>query len=372
MIILYTGILLILYSISTGELSKGYKLKIGFLFALLIMAFQSNVEGDYMGYMEEFGSGDTRTMDDEPLWVYLQMPFYPLGWQVFYFFMASFQVWVVYRLAKLYAANKYQYLGAIVFFFTFGMMLIQMKALRQGLAIEVCLLPFLLEVDKKSTMLKRLLACYLPVVVAFFIHNSAIVAIVPATLLFLMHQKGWFTQPYSQKKGEWFWPIVMVSCFYVVYMLKQTLFAGFFTQISNLMTLNDMRLGGYLVKDQEEGIFTLSLLIVMYDAVMVFFSTWLLRYVNGSIKVLCFMSIFSFFADTLFFGMGSMPRIGYFFTIANVAVIPCIVTQINNRFGRKYALLFVAFCIGYAVKTSLPFMTGMEGDRFGNYRFVFM
>lgn len=372
MIILYTGIILILYSIFTGELSNNYKLKIGFMFAFLIMAFQSNVEGDYMSYMEEFGSGDTRTIEDEPLWVYIQMPFYPLGWQVFYFFMASFQVWVVYRLAKLYAANKYQYLSAILFFFTFGMMLIQMKALRQGLAIEVCLLPFLLNVEKKKSLWQRLIVCYLPVIIAFFIHNSAIVGIIPATLLFLMHQKGWFTEQKSQKKREWFWPIVMASCFYVVYIMKQTLFAGFFTQLSTLLTLNDMRLGGYLAKEQEDGIFQLSQLLILYDAVMVFFATWLLRYVNGSIRVLCLMSIVSSFADTLFFGMGSLPRVGYFFTIANVAIIPCIANQINIRFGRKLALLFVVFCIGYAVKTSLPWMTGMEDDRFGNYRFVFM
>lgn len=372
MIILYIGIILILYSIFTGELSNNYKLKIGFMFALLIMAFQSNVEGDYMGYMEEFGFGDTRTIEDEPLWVYIQMPFYPFGWQVFYFFMASFQVWVVYRLAKMYAANEYQYLSAILFFFTFGMMLIQMKALRQGLAIEVCLLPFLLNVEKKKSLWQRLIACYLPVIIAFFIHNSAIVGIIPATLLFLMQQKGWLTQQNSSNRGEWFWPIVIASCFYMVYILKQTLFVGFFTQLSTLLTLNDMRLGGYLEKDQEEGIFQLSQLIVLYDAVMVFFTTWLLRYVNGPIRVLCLMSIFSFFADTLFFGMGSLPRIGYFFTIANVVIIPCIANQINIRFGRKFALLFVVFCIGYAVKTSLPWMTEMEDDRFGNYRFVFM
>ena len=154
--------------------------------------------------------------------------------------------------------------------------------------------------------------------------------------------------------------------------LKQTLFAGFFTQLSTFLTFNGMRLGSYFEQEQAEGIFQLSQLIVLYDAVMVFFTTWLLRYVNGPIRVLCLMSILSFFADTLFFGMGSLPRIGYFFTIANVAIIPCIANQINIRFGRKFALLFVVFCIGYAVKTSLPWMTGMEDDRFGNYRFVFM
>lgn len=184
MIILYTGIILILYSMFSGELTRNYKPIIGFMFTFLIMAFQSNVEGDYMSYMKDFGMGYSRTMDTEPLWVLLQMPFYLLGWQYFIFFMVLFQVWVVYRISKMYASNHYQYLGAILFFFTFGMMLIQMKALRQGLAIEICLLPFIMKFDNKNRLLNRILYCYGPVVIAYFIHNSAIVGLLPATALF--------------------------------------------------------------------------------------------------------------------------------------------------------------------------------------------
>lgn len=372
MIILYIGILLIIYSMFSGELTRNYKPTIGFMFIFLIMAFQSNVEGDYMSYMEDFEMGYSTTMDTEPLWVLLQMPFYLLGWKYFIFFMVLFQVWVVCRISKLYASNHYQYLGAILFFFTFGMMLIQMKALRQGLAVEICLLPFVMKYDSKNGLLNRILHCYGPVVIAYLIHNSAIVGLLPATALFMMYQKSWFQKTKESYKGEWFIPTIITIVFYVLYLSKQSVFSGLFTELATIITMNDMRLGGYLLSDQKNGLFDVSWLIVLYDAIMLFLSTWYYRYVNGKRRILTLMAIISFFADMLFFGMGSLPRIGYFFVVANVIVIPCLASLISKRFGKQYALLFVFLCIGYSVKTSLPFFTEMNDGGFGTYKFIFM
>lgn len=372
MIILYTGILLILYSLFSGELTRNYKPTIGFMFIFFIMAFQSNVQGDYMSYMEDFGMGYSRTMNTEPLWVLLQKPFYSFGWKYFIFFMVLFQIWVVCRISKLYASNHYQYLGAILFFFTFGMMLIQMKALRQGLAIEICLLPFIMKFENKNRLLNCILHCYGPVVIAYLIHNSAIVGLLPATALFMMYQKSWFQKTKNSYKGEWFIPTVITIIFCVLYLFKHSVFSELFTKLSTIVTMNDIRLGGYLLSDQENGLFDISWLIVLYDAIMVFLSTWYYRYINGKGRILTLMAIISFFADILFFGMGSLPRIGYFFVIANVIVIPCLASLISKRFGKLYTLLFIFLCLGYSIKTSLPFLLEMDNGGFGAYKFIFM
>ena len=372
MIILYTGILLILYSLFSGELTRNYKPTIGFMFIFLIMAFQSNVQGDYMSYMEDFGMGYSRTMNTEPLWVLLQKPFYSFGWKYFIFFMVLFQIWVVCRISKLYASNHYQYLGAILFFFTFGMMLIQMKALRQGLAIEICLLPFIMKFENKNRLLNCILHCYGPVVIAYLIHNSAIVGLLPATALFMMYQKSWFQKTKNSYKGEWFVPTVITIIFCVLYLFKHSVFSELFTKLSTIVTMNDIRLGGYLLSDQENGLFDISWPIVLYDAIMVFLSTWYYRYINGKGRILTLMAIISFFADMLFFGMGSLPRIGYFFVIANVIVIPCLASLISKRFGKLYTLLFIFLCLGYSIKTSLPFLLEMDNGGFGAYKFIFM
>lgn len=370
MTILFTGILLIIYSVLARNV-KRYNLAIGFMFAFIIMAFQSNVEGDFMSYMQDFGSGKSRTMDDEPLWIFLQMPFYSLGWQSFVFFLAGFQVWAVYKLTKIYAPFRYQYLGAILFFFTFGMMLIQMKALRQGLATEISLLPFLLYIENKRTLFQRAIVCFGPATAAFLVHNSAIVTFLPATILFLMYQKGWMISAGKKRRNEWSLSLVISIAFLTLFFLKKTVFSNFFVAMSEILKANEMRLGGYLVKDQNEDMLNISWLIVMYDAVMAFLCSWFFEKTTGKWRILAMMAIISYFADMLLFGMGALPRIGYYFTIVNTAVIPCIVRAIHDRYGKTFAILFTIFCIGYAVKTSLPWLTTTTDGRFGTYEFSF-
>ena len=370
MIILYTGILLIIYSLFSR---KKYKPAIGFLFVWLIMAFQSNVEGDYEGYMNTFNMGEvSRTAEDEPLWDIVAAPFHFLGksgWYLYVICLATFQYHVTSRLVKRYAYGEYAFLGAILFFFTFGMMLIQMKAMRQGLAIEMSLLPFLFNLERKK---RKWIWCSLPMVCAFFVHNSAIVSILPIGLYYLNSSTGILEKKYAKVRGERFLPIVLTVIYYVVYALKISLFSGFFMQLSQLITMNEMRLGNYLESDQAEGIFNVSWLIIFYDAVIVYFSTWYFRLASGTCRVLTVMSVIGCFCDMLFFGMGSLPRIGYFFTIANIVVMANISNQIRHQFGRIIAWMFIIFCIGYAVKTSLPWMTGMDPDQFGHYKFIFM
>lgn len=370
MIILYTGILLIFYSIISG---RKYKPEIGFLFVFLIMAFQSNVDGDYMGYMESFIYNEaSRTVEDEPLWDLVTMPFHYLGkfgWYAYVFFLSLFQYFVVSRLVKRYVEGRFQYLGAILFFFTFGMMLIQMKAMRQGLAIELSLLPYLFNIKGKK---RQWLYCFAPVVAAYFVHNSAIVAFIPVALYYIHLRTGLFDKSRGRSRGEWFWPVVMAGIFYFVYTLRTTLFSGLFMELSSMLTMNDMRLGGYLAGNEIDEVFDLSYLIVLYDAVIVFFSTWYYTQSSSSNRIFAIMSIIAAYCDTLFFGMGSMARIGYFFLVADIVVLSNVANLLDKRFGKQIALIFVVFCIAYAFKTSLPWITGNDPDRFGVYKFIFM
>lgn len=370
MIILNTGILLMIYSIISG---KRYKPEIGFLFVLLIMAFQSNVDGDYMGYMESFNFNEvSRTAEDEPLWDLVKMPFHyfgTFGWYAYVFCLSLFQYFVISRLVKRYAEGSFTYLGAILFFFTFGMMLIQMKAMRQGLAIELSCLPYLFNMEGKK---RQWLYCFAPVVAAYFVHNSAIVAFVPVVLYYLHLRTGFLDKKSTRNRGEWFWPLVMAGIFYFVYTLRTTLFSGLFMELSSMLTMNDMRLGGYLSGSEVDGVFNLSYLIVLYDAIIVFFATWYYRQTSSLNRVFAIMAIMAAYCDTLFFGMGSLARIGYFFLVADIVVLGNLANLLHRRFGKQIALVFVVFCIAYAIKTSLPWITGNDPDRFGVYKFIFM
>ena len=168
MIILFVGIVLYLISIIR---KKSYNPYIGFLLPLIIMGFQSGVEGDYMGYMDSFNSGDMgyTVKELEFAWIAINQLFQPFGFHSMVFFISLFQILICAYYVKNYVSSGKQWMGAIIFFFTFACMLIQMKAMRQGVAMECAMLAFILAE-------KRL---YIPSIIfgilSFGFHNSALI-----------------------------------------------------------------------------------------------------------------------------------------------------------------------------------------------------
>ena len=121
-----------------------------------------------------------------------------------------------------------------------------------------------------------------------------------------------------------------------------------------------------------ENAFDISWLIVLYDAIIMFLVAWYYRFADSRMRVFCWASMVAAIGDMLFFGIGSLPRIIMYLVVFNLAVYPAVATQLNRKFGRIWALAFLVLLLGYAVKTSLPWMLGTDGGRFGTYRFIFM
>ena len=148
MLIFYIGILLILYSFISNNLGH-YKTSVGFFLCFLIMGFQSGVNGDYDNYMNEFIHID---LIDSPVarkqeyfWLYLTYIFQKIvDFPVFICILSLFECACIKSFVDRFANKKQIYISAILFFFTFNYMLIQMKALRQGLAVDLCMLSFVL------------------------------------------------------------------------------------------------------------------------------------------------------------------------------------------------------------------------------------
>jgi len=365
MIILYTGTLLILYSLVSG---KKYKLLIGFAFVFVIMAFQSNVGGDYMSYMEYFNNSIiSSTAKDEPLWDLLSGLFRPLGWYVYVFFLTFFQCFVLTKLTKQYVDNKYKWQSAVIFFFTFGLMLIQMKALRQALAIGLCMLPYIIDLADKK---RKWIYCFVPLILAYLTHNSAIITLPVVILYYLQITRGIFDSKHHNSL-EFFYPSILTVAFLVIYQLKTTILLDNLIGLSTYFT--DFRLSSYMELRETKGeIFNVSWLIVAGDAFFIFFMTWYYRFANGVFRPLVIMAIASLFFDCMFFGMGTLPRMGYYYLIAIIVVYPNVAGLIHKRYGKMAALAFIALSIVYAVKTSLPWLFGTEFDQFGHYKFFFM
>ncbi len=367
-IILTSGILLIIVSLVT---KKKYKPYIGFAFVFLIMGFQSGVEGDFMEYMQEYNEAvsstgmESRTIEEEPVFPYLMkfFGFFAPYW-LFILLMSLLECFVLEKFVSRYAKGPYQFISAILFFFAFNMMLLQMKALRQGFAIELMVASFLLLERKKK---KFPWGPLLLAIMSFFTHNSSLVAVPFLILFFFATRREQFLTKWGN--GNLF-PVIMVGVYMFVYFIKTTILNDYL--IGFAMLSDDSRFSGYLSDREMENAFNISWLIVLYDAIIIFIVAWYYRFADSCMRVFCWASMIAAIGDMLVFGIGSLPRIIMYLVVFNMAVYPSVAQQLSRKFGKIWALAFLVLLVGYAIKTSLPWMLETVDGRFGTYRFVFM
>ena len=269
------------------------------------------------------------------------------------------------RFVSRFAIGPYQFMSAILFFFTFNMMLLQMKALRQGFAIELMVAAFLLMKSKKKKIpwLSLLL-----VVSAFFTHNSSLVVVPFFLLFYIATQREKFLTQWGN--GNLF-PIIMVGVYFFVYFIKTTILNDYLIGIA-MLSGDDFRLSVYFSENEIQNAFHISWLIVLYDAIIIALVAWYYRFADSKMRVFCWASMIAAVGDMLFFGIGALPRIIMYLVVFNLAVYPAVAQQLERKFGKIGVLVFLVLLVGYAVKTSLPWILGVDDGRFGTYRFIFM
>ena len=170
---------------------------------------------------------------------------------------------------------------------------------------------------------------------------------------------------------------MMVLIYLLTYFFKITVLNQYLVPLMLMTGGSFNRLSNYaettnLEESLQTNLFDISPLIVLYDAVIVFLVSSYIRNTGPKMRIFCIISIVAAFGDMLFYGAGAFARMIMYLVVFNLVVYPAVTLDIKKRYGKMWALAFMVFLIGYAVKTSLPWITGMTDDRFGTYRFVFM
>lgn len=342
---------------------KKYSPYQGFLFVLLIMGLQSGVNGDYYGYLDynnDLKSGSYYLQNDmEVGWELLNKIFSFIPFPVFLFAISFLQYVILSKFVKKYIPGSYQYIAAVLFFFTFSFMLLQMKAIRQGLAIELSIAAFMYMDDRK------LWASLLLVFAAFSIHNSSLI-ITPFIILFFCSKKyHWFEKKII--KENFFYPIIWTAIYLVIYSFKTTILNKYLMTLSTSNVI--LRFSGYFQDVQHQ--FDISWLIVFYNAIIVFTVTWSYKYASPTMRFFSILSVIAAFLEMLLFGLGSLTRTFLYISIFNIVVYPNVAKSIKRNFGFEVYLAYIVFCVGYTFKTSLPWMLETADDRFGTFKFIF-
>lgn len=376
MIILIVGLLLILYGIISKQ---KYSVGVGMFFVLLIMGFQEGIPGDYMGYKDTFRSGnvDVGIMGSTAkkgefayIWtVETFSKFMNFHWYVL--LTAIVQCLAMGLMIKNYADRKYWYFGVLLIFFTFNIMMLQMKAMRQGYAMDMLLLAYFLLGKRKYIW------ALIPAVLAYGFHNSSIIAIPFFVVLWAMiflrrKERTEVYMPVTVNKqkgyGTALWAAGGLFAFYV---LKFVVFANYINPF--LEGLDAFEYSGYLEAMEERSV---SWWILLYHVVIVFAVT--LYYVNEKDffrKYLALLTIVAMFLGIGTFGFGNLMRVPAYFIIFCIVAFPNVAGMLHRSYGKQVALGFVLFNMLYIMYNSVGNMVSMNTDSgtgFGPFTFSFL
>lgn len=377
MIILTVGILLILY----GALTKKYSIWVGMLFVLLIMGFQEGVPGDYEAYKYNFETGgsmvgtiNSSVKEDEYafIWILNTLSRY-LNYHTFVFITSFIQCLIMTFFIKEVGDKRFHKFGVLLVFFTINIMMLRMKAMRQGYAVDLMLLSYLLLYKRRYWL------SLIPVVIAYGFHNSMSLTIPFYMVLWIMV----FVQRKDKKKpvekqvkveGEKGYKqafIVAISLL-AFYLLKYTVFDSYINPY--LQSLDFFEYGGFLeeyVVDQK-----IAWWILLYYTVTVFFLT--LYYVNEHNMFKKYISIIAITGVFLYIGVdgyGNLMRMYMYFVIFSIAVFPNVAAMIRDSYGKDKAYAYVVFNMLFLILISSRSMLSMDfssGTGYGTYTFSFL
>lgn len=363
MIVLYVGLSLTLYSVFCRN---KYNINIAFLFIFLIMGFQSGVEGDFYQYKNDFdtsGFSDSLIRKGEYFWLYLTSIFRQFtSFHVFVCLMSLFECYCVKKFIDRFADKEYVFISAILFFFTVNFMCMQMKALRQGLAVDMCLLSFVL-IDNKNK--KSLILAILLSLASYYTHKSSLICIgfVWGYWLYLQNHK-FKNASFSVN------PLYFAVGIVALYIGKEAFLDSYL--IPAMAFLDDEHYMNYAI-DFTEYAAQMNFLPIMYNTIIISLLAWYIKYASSNERFFVWIAIVGVFVDTLVFATGSIQRLLLYFIFANLVIFPGLARQIKRQFGTLALLAFIILIFGYAYKTSSPFLLSTDADRFGTaYKFIFM
>ena len=183
MIVLFvTGIiaLFLIYKGSKGELPFG--LELAFFLVAFIASIHYNYGNDYVTYYNYFYKWMQMDFSWDDLvnkkyhedfgWPFLCFIFKPVGFLWMIVFLSFFQNAVYYTLVKKFVVHKWQLFAAFIYLFNENIYVLNMSMMRQGLAVTLCVLAWMLVYGKQKYKIMIAMCIWF---VATTMHNSAII-----------------------------------------------------------------------------------------------------------------------------------------------------------------------------------------------------
>ena len=376
MIILIVGIILILYGYFAR---KKYSAWVGIAFVLLIMGFQEGVPGDYYSYEDLYTGGvkggmtGSSVKENEFSYIWLANTCSKvMSYHWFVLITSVIQCFIFALMIKKYANERYHYFAVLITFFTINIMLLQMKAMRQGYAVEMMLLAYIL-LNERSFLLS-----VLSIIVAYGFHNSLIIALpFYVYILITLFQESKTRTSKTNKVSNNnnlldFFPFTISFILLAVYFIGNYILTDYVTPF--LVSLEFFEYEKFTDELSSQNI--IALWIILYYIVSTFAVAY--YYTQERDKLLKFQAILTIVANYItiaVFGYGNLQRIVMYFIPFSIVVFPNVAAVIEDKKGKSLAFMYVLFNMTFLFYISAKAMLSFDfinGTGYGSYIFSFL
>ena len=329
-----------------GLFKHGLKVSFGLIFIFSALRYDyGNDYNSYLTYFDKINANgeigyfnptyfDSDFAGIEVGWVFLNRVFSSLGFFALVGAMSLFNCIIYYRFIKKYVPLTYYWLAIFIYTFSPFIMLIQLSAMRQSIAISL----FILSIDYLIN--KKIIYFYIITFIAICFHSSALI------LLPL-----YFIRPPNMKLSN-YQILTVIFTFFLVYFS-----ISFLTiDIANISNLLFSRYSVYL-ETQNIGIgftiiFSIFLMVIILKQ---------LNKQNYELKQIYILTLIGIFLIPLSGIFAMSGRLLFYFQVFSIAVYPSIINYLKNK---SYKLLFLCVII---FSTLYIFNIFLKRENFGNH-----
>jgi transmembrane protein EpsG len=311
-----------------------------FILIFLFLAFRYDYGNDYMSYYNIYS--DIKKIKNvdflnyypfygnntlEPGWVILNWLFEPFDYYVFVAFLSLFHVYAYYRFIKYFVPPQYYWLSLLLYFINPVFMLLQLSAMRQGVAIGIFIIS--LEYLAKRDVLKYIIL----ILIAYLFHNSALI-LVPLVIIALYNQKF--------KK-----PLIFIILFFYLF---GVVFGSLFT--SQIQYVVNTYFPSYVNYNNPSDVEFGYAFAVLYNLIMISFVLYFISTETSENLVLYKVAIISLLLLPFTVQIIMASRLQMYLQTVILAVIPMLLLRIRSQIIRN---IFVAIVIVYTTKNFYAF-----------------
>ena len=349
--------LFLVYFASRDEIPYG--LELAFFLIAFIAAIHYEYGSDYPEYARMFVSISNLEFDwaslvdrkiyREPGWALLNYFFRPFGFLSLVFFLGFFQNFVYYLFIKRIVPKEWWVMGGFIYLFSDSLWVLNMSMMRQGLAVTLFVLAWLVyDFDKRKIWISILL-----VFVATTVHFSAIF-LYPCLMFFFV------------KKNMTRFIAVGIGICFILFFAKPELCNQFFALFVDAENVNRYLMNyRNLTKDVHYGIGFIFMLIPFVTMIYSLVKNENLKERELQCVVLATVAYLIFpFRNVI----PMADRLGYYFSAFSISAVPIV----YKSFSKWYRFFLVSmFVILYIVSYFRFFYSSVWNSSYMQFHSIF-